>query len=113
MSYHKRGSSGYLVARRQGNYPVQVVHGTHYPSKKRAQKKADQLNKAYEGSDINSWFERKAGEENAGTHRILFFYRRTLCQIGSVKFTVTRRDFCQLYWQLEDLLAHILPHLAI
>jgi len=52
LSYHKRGSSGYLVARRKGNSPVQVVAGTHYPSKKRAQKKADELNRAYEGSDV-------------------------------------------------------------
>jgi hypothetical protein len=52
LSYHRRGSSGYLVARRKGKSPVQVVAGTHFPSKKGAQKKADELKRAYEGSEV-------------------------------------------------------------
>jgi hypothetical protein len=52
LSYQRRGSSGYLVARRKGNYPIQVVAGTHFRTKKQAQKKVDQLKRAYEDPDV-------------------------------------------------------------
>ena len=52
MSYHKRGSSGYLVVRRKGNSPIRVVAGEHFRIKKKAEKEAREWNKAYKGSDV-------------------------------------------------------------
>jgi hypothetical protein len=52
MSYHRYLEPKYLIARRKGNSPIQVVSGRRFRLKKRAEEYADQLNKAYEGSDV-------------------------------------------------------------
>lgn len=52
MSYHKRGSSSYVLARRKGNEPIRVVAGERYRTKKKAEKEARSWNKAYEGTNI-------------------------------------------------------------
>jgi tRNA A37 methylthiotransferase MiaB len=52
MSYRRYHEPKYLIARRKGNHPLQVVSGRRFRLKKRAEEYADQLNKAYEGSDV-------------------------------------------------------------
>jgi hypothetical protein len=53
LSYHKRGSSSsYLVVRRKGNSPIRVVAGERFRTKKKAEREARELNRAYKGSDV-------------------------------------------------------------
>ena len=53
MSYQKRGSSRpYLIARRKGNSPIRIVAGERFRTKKKAEKEARELNKAYKSSDV-------------------------------------------------------------
>jgi hypothetical protein len=52
MKNSRHHPSNYVVARKQGIYPVRVVAGTHFPTIKRAEKEASELNKAYRGTDI-------------------------------------------------------------
>jgi hypothetical protein len=52
MSYRKQGEPKYLIATRKGNSPIHVVAGRRFRLKKRAEEYADQLNRAYEGSDV-------------------------------------------------------------
>jgi hypothetical protein len=51
MSYRRYLEPKYLIATRKGNHPIQVVSGRRFRLKKRAEEYAEQLNKAYEGSD--------------------------------------------------------------
>jgi hypothetical protein len=51
MSYQKRLEPKYLIATRKGNHPIGVVSGRRFRLKKRAEEYAEQLNRAYEGSD--------------------------------------------------------------
>jgi hypothetical protein len=51
-SYRKKLSKPWLIVRRRGNNPIQVVAGERYRTKKRAEKEARSWNKAYEGSDV-------------------------------------------------------------
>jgi hypothetical protein len=48
----RRQSKPWLVVRRKGRSPITVVAGAHFKTKERAQKEADDLNKVYEGSDV-------------------------------------------------------------
>jgi hypothetical protein len=52
LSYHRRGSSNYLIVRRKGNSPIRVVAGERFRTKKKAEKEAREWNKAYKGSDV-------------------------------------------------------------
>ncbi len=52
MSYHRRGSPTYVLVRRKGNSPIRVVAGERFRTKKKAEKEARELNKAYKGSDV-------------------------------------------------------------
>jgi len=52
LSYHRRGSSNYLIVRRKGNSPIRVVAGESFRTKKKAEKEAREWNKAYKGSDV-------------------------------------------------------------
>jgi hypothetical protein len=52
MSYHRCLEPKYLIPRRKGNHPIQVVSRRRFRLKKRAEEYADKLNKAYEGSDV-------------------------------------------------------------
>jgi hypothetical protein len=47
-----RQGKPWLVVRRKGRSPITVVAGAHFKSKERAQKEADDLNRGYEGSDV-------------------------------------------------------------
>ena len=52
MSYHRRGSATYVLVRRKGNNPIRVVAGERFGTKKKAEKEAREMNKAYKGSDV-------------------------------------------------------------
>jgi hypothetical protein len=52
MSYQERLEPKYLIATRKGNHPIQVVSGRRFRLKKKAEEYADQLNRAYEGSNV-------------------------------------------------------------
>lgn len=47
MGYHRKPSRPWLVVRKQGRSPVRVVAGAHFRTKKRAQKEARALQRAY------------------------------------------------------------------
>jgi hypothetical protein len=51
LSYRAR-KKPWLVVRRKGRSPITVVAGAHFKTKEGAQKEADDLNKSYEGSDV-------------------------------------------------------------
>jgi hypothetical protein len=62
LSYRGRRQGSYdvrargkpwLVVRRKGRSPITVVAGAHFKTKEEAEKEADDLNKGYEGSDVN------------------------------------------------------------
>jgi len=52
LSYHRRGSSSYVIVRRKGVSPIRVVAGERFRTKKKAEKEAKAWNRAYEGSGI-------------------------------------------------------------
>jgi len=52
LSYQRRPSKPWLVVRRKGVSPIMVVAGERFRTKKKAEKEANEWNKAYEGSGI-------------------------------------------------------------
>ncbi|MGA2308946.1 MAG: hypothetical protein ABSG57_05295 [Candidatus Bathyarchaeia archaeon] len=61
MGNHRKTPKPWLVVRKQGNKPVKVIAGMHFRLKKRAQKEARALNRAYEPRKDIKFVVRKEG----------------------------------------------------
>ncbi|MGA3192974.1 MAG: hypothetical protein ABSD73_10755 [Candidatus Bathyarchaeia archaeon] len=61
MSYRRRPSKPWLVVRKQGRLPVRVVPRAHFRTKKRAQKEARALQRAYKPRKDIKFVVRKEG----------------------------------------------------
>jgi hypothetical protein len=59
LSYRKRPSKPWLVVRRKGVSPIRVVAGERFRTKKKAEKEAEEWNKAYEGSGIEFFSQKR------------------------------------------------------
>jgi len=53
LSYQRRPSKPWRVVRKQGRFPVRVVAGERFRTKKKAEEEAGEWNKAYEGNGID------------------------------------------------------------
>ncbi|MGA2308480.1 MAG: hypothetical protein ABSG57_02890 [Candidatus Bathyarchaeia archaeon] len=60
MGYQRRPDpKKWLVVRRKGKSPIRVVAGERFRTKKKAEKEARELNKAYKGSDVKFMVRKK------------------------------------------------------
>lgn len=76
MSYRKRSDpKKWLVVRRKGKSPIRVVAGERFRTKKKAEKEAREMNKAYKGSDVKfmvrpkNWRRKMARASNSDSDR--------------------------------------------